>query len=105
MRPSLSTPAAPDTVQSAKPTLATSGSPDAARNCCRSTTFMSSLRSPNELSWLALQNKKIVYDLLFRASAATLLEIAADPKHLGAEIGFLSVLHTWGQNLQHHPHI
>jgi hypothetical protein len=57
------------------------------------------------LSWLALQNKKVIYDLLFRCSAATLLEIAADPKHLGAEIGFLSVLHTWGQNLQHHPHI
>jgi hypothetical protein len=60
---------------------------------------------PHELSWLALQNKKVVYDLLFRCSAATLLEIAADPKHLGAEIGFLSVLHTWGQNLQHHPHV
>jgi hypothetical protein len=60
---------------------------------------------PHELSWLALQNKKVVYDLLFRTSATTLLEIAADPKHLGAEIGFLSVLHTWGQNLQHHPHI
>jgi len=60
---------------------------------------------PHELSWLALRNKKVVYDLLFRASAATLLEIAADPKHLGAEIGFLSVLHTWGQNLQHHPHV
>jgi len=60
---------------------------------------------PHELSWVALQNKKVVYDLLFRTSAATLLEVAADPKHLGAEIGFLSVLHTWGQNLQHHPHI
>jgi hypothetical protein len=60
---------------------------------------------PHELSWLVLHNKKAVYDLLFRASAATLLEIAADPKHLGAQIGFLSVLHTWGQNLQHHPHI
>lgn len=60
---------------------------------------------PHELSWLALQNKKAVYDLLFRTSAATLLEVAADPKHLGAEIGFLSVLPTWGQNLQHHPHI
>src|SRR5580692_10229641 len=60
---------------------------------------------PHELSWLALNNKKVVYDLLFHASAATLLEIAADPKHLGAEIGFLSVLHTWGQNLQIHPHI
>jgi hypothetical protein len=60
---------------------------------------------PHELSWLALQNKKVVYDLLFHASAATLLEVAANPGHLGAEIGFLSVLHTWGQNLQHHPHI
>jgi hypothetical protein len=60
---------------------------------------------PHELAWLALQNKKVIYDLLFRASAATLLEIAADPKHLGGEIGFLSVLHTWGQNLQVHPHI
>lgn len=58
---------------------------------------------PHELSWLALQNKKVVYGLLFRASAATLLEIAADPKHLGAHIGFLRVLHTWGQNL--HPHV
>jgi hypothetical protein len=51
-----------------------------------------------------LHNKRVVYDLLFRSSAATLLEIAADPKHLGAEIGFLSVLHTWGQNLQMNPH-
>jgi hypothetical protein len=60
---------------------------------------------PQELSQLALQNKKAVYSLLFRASAETLLEVAADPKHLGAEIGFLSVLHTWGQNLLHHPHV
>jgi hypothetical protein len=60
---------------------------------------------PHELSALALQNKKVLYSLLFRASAETLLELAADPKHLGAEIGFLSVLHTWGQNLQHHPHV
>ena len=47
----------------------------------------------------------ISYDLLFRASAETLLQVAADPKHLGAQIGFPSVLHTWGQNLLHHPHI
>ena len=60
---------------------------------------------PHELSWLILQNQKVIYDLLFRTTAATLLEIAADPRHLGAEIGFLSVLHTWGQTLQHHPHI
>jgi hypothetical protein len=60
---------------------------------------------PHELAPLALHNKKILYNLLFRASAATLLEIAADPKHLGAEIGFLTVLHTWGQNLLLHPHV
>jgi hypothetical protein len=57
------------------------------------------------LPHLALSNKKILYDLLFRTSAATLLEIAADPKHLGADIGFMSVPHTWGQNVLHHPHI
>lgn len=60
---------------------------------------------PHQLSQLILQNKKVLYDLLFRASAQTLLQVAADPKHLGAQIGFLSVLHTWGQNLLHHPHI
>src|ERR1035441_1874365 len=60
---------------------------------------------PHELSALALQNKRLLYDLLFRASAATMLELAGDPKHLGADIGFLGVLHTWGQNLQHHPHV
>ena len=60
---------------------------------------------PHELSLLVLQNKKLLYDLLFRTSTATLLEVARDPKHLGADIGLLSVLHTWGQNLQHHPHV
>lgn len=60
---------------------------------------------PHELALLALQNKRLLYGLLFRASAETLMEIAADPKHLGAEIGFLSVLHTWGQNLLAHPHV
>lgn len=60
---------------------------------------------PRELAPLALQNKKIIYDLLFRTSAETLLEIARDPRHLGAQIGFFSVLHTWDQKLQHHPHV
>jgi hypothetical protein len=60
---------------------------------------------PHELDPLVFHNKKILYSLLFRTTAATLLEIAADPKHLGAEVGFLSVLHTWGQNLLHHPHV
>jgi Transposase zinc-binding domain/Putative transposase len=60
---------------------------------------------PHELAPLALQNKKVVYDLLFRVSAATLLEIASNPEHLGADIGFLSVLHSWSQKLEFHPHI
>src|SRR2546430_15253145 len=60
---------------------------------------------PRELAPLTLQNKKVVYDLLFRASAETLLEVARDPKHLGAEIGFFSVLHTWNQKLGLHPHV
>jgi Putative transposase/Transposase zinc-binding domain len=60
---------------------------------------------PHDLSALVLQNKRLLYDLLFRASAATLIEVARNPKHLGADIGLLSVLHTWGQNLQHHPHV
>lgn len=60
---------------------------------------------PGELAPLALQNKKILYDLLFHASAETLLEVARDPQHLGAEIGFFSVLHTWNQKLGLHPHV
>jgi putative transposase/transposase-like zinc-binding protein len=54
---------------------------------------------------LALQNKRLLYGLLFAATHRTLLTIARDPKHLGARIGFLAVLHTWGQNLHHHPHL
>ncbi len=60
---------------------------------------------PHVLAPLALQNKARVYGLLFRTAAETLLQIAADPKHLGAKIGFLAVLHTWGQTLLHHPHL
>jgi hypothetical protein len=60
---------------------------------------------PRELAPLALQNKKTVYDLLFRASAETLMEVARDPRHLGAEIGFFTVLHTWNQKLGLHPHV
>jgi hypothetical protein len=60
---------------------------------------------PPQFAPLALQNKKVIYDLLFRASAETLLEVARDPKHLGAEIGFFTVLHTWNQKLRLHPHV
>lgn len=60
---------------------------------------------PHQLGPLALQNKQEVYGLLFRASAETLLQVARDPEHLGAEIGFFSVLHTWNQQLLFHPHV
>jgi len=60
---------------------------------------------PHELNLLALDNARLFYHLLFTASAATLREVAADPEHLGAEVGILSILHTWGQNLLAHPHI
>lgn len=60
---------------------------------------------PNRLAPLALQNKAAAYGLLFDATAETLTRIAADPRHLGAEIGFLAVLHTWGQRLEAHPHL
>jgi hypothetical protein len=60
---------------------------------------------PHELSALVLQNKRLLYDLLYRTSAETMLELARDPKHLGADIGFLGMLHTWGQSLEHHPHV
>ena len=60
---------------------------------------------PDRIASIAYQNKKQVYNILFRAVSDTLRTIAADPKHLGAEIGFFAVLHTWGQNLLHHPHL
>jgi hypothetical protein len=60
---------------------------------------------PSQLAALSLQNKKVIYDLLFRASAETLLEVARDPRHLGAELGFFTVLHTWSQKLGLHPHV
>jgi len=60
---------------------------------------------PSEIAALALSNKKTLFQILFRASAETLITIAADPKHLGAAIGFFSILHTWGQNLLFHPHV
>jgi hypothetical protein len=60
---------------------------------------------PEPIAAVALQNPRLVYGMLFRAASQTLLEVAANPKHLGAKIGFLAVLHTWGQNLHHHPHL
>jgi hypothetical protein len=60
---------------------------------------------PHELQALVLQNRAELYNLLFRTVAETLREVARNPKHLGAEIGFFSILHTWGQNLLFHPHL
>ena len=60
---------------------------------------------PEQIATIAYQNKRELYGILFRTAAETLRTIAADPKHLGAEIGFFAVLHTWGQNLLHHPHL
>ena len=60
---------------------------------------------PQAIAEIAAQNKAVVYGILFRATADTLRTIAADPRHLGAEIGFFAVLHTWGQTLVHHPHL
>ena len=60
---------------------------------------------PSELNPLVSMNRKVLYDLLFRSVSETLTELAKDPKHLGAEIGSIGILHTWGQNLMDHPHI
>ena len=60
---------------------------------------------PREVADLALANPAVMYDLLLQAAAATLRDVAANPKHLGAQVGMLLVLHTWGQNLHHHPHV
>ena len=60
---------------------------------------------PEALNQITLQNKQEVYDILFKAVSKTLITIAADSKHLGANIGFMAILHTWGQNLLLHPHL
>ena len=60
---------------------------------------------PDALNPLALAHRRVVYDLLFSAAAQTLLQVAANPKHLGARLGFMAILHTWGQNLSLHPHL
>jgi hypothetical protein len=60
---------------------------------------------PAQIADIAYQNKAVIYDILFKAMAETLLGIAADPKHLGARIGFTAVLHSWGSAMTHHPHL
>jgi len=60
---------------------------------------------PEKLNPLALRNQRVIYNILFKSASETLTELSRDPKHLGAQIGFISILHTWGQNLMDHPHI
>src|SRR6476646_1123794 len=67
--------------------------------------FSRRLYRATEIAAIAYQNKDLVLGILFRVTAETLSTIAADPKHLGAELGFFAVLHTWGSNLQFHPHL
>ena len=102
--PSLTTRAATGTAPSVRPTPATVGlrrRPGTAAHPYVHVVFT----LPRRIAPLALQNKKVVYDLLFRLSAETLIEVARNPERLGAEIGFFSVLHTWNQRLDHHPHV
>ena len=81
------------------------GSRRARRSCCRSPTSTWSSPCRPALGAIAYQNKARVYGLLLKAAAEALTTIAADPKHLGARIGVTAVLHTWGQTLDHHPHV
>jgi hypothetical protein len=60
---------------------------------------------PHQLNPLCLQNKKVMYDILFKAASRTILELAKDTEHLGADCGLITVLHTWGQNMKEHPHL
>ncbi len=100
---SFTTHAATKVVQNARVSHAPSGLRTARRNF-DVPYFHVVFTVPEAIATVAFQNQTVVYDILFRAASETLRTIAADPKHLGAEIGFLAVLHTWGQNLMHHPH-
>ena len=94
-----------ETVLSARVWHAPNGSQDRQAELLDVPYFHVVFTVPAEIEVIAFQNQTVVYDILFRAASETLRTIAADPEHLGAEIGFLGVLHTWGQNLLHHPHI
>ena len=93
------------TAQNASRWPAPNGWKIAAPNFSTPSISMWSLRCRNRLPPSPTRTRTVVYGILFRATAETLRTIAADPKHLGAEIGFFAVLHSWGQNLLHHPHL
>src|SRR5438132_689083 len=96
---SLTTPAAIGIAQSARPLLPKNGWPTAKPISCPCRISMSSSPCPGPIADIAYHNKAVVYDLLLKTAAETLITIAADPKHLGARIGLTAVLHTWGSAL------
>src|SRR5262249_7607138 len=103
--PSPTTPAATGTAQNAKARRQGSGSPSPRPSRWPVPPFTRGFPVPAPIADIAYQNKAVIYDLLFKLSAETMLTIAADPKHLGARIGITTVLHTWGSALTHHPHL
>ena len=105
MRLSLTTRAATGIVPSVSPRPATAGFMKQASSLLPVPYAHVVFTVPEQLAPLALRNQRLFYNLLFRAASETLLQIAADPRHLGARIGVLAVLHTWSQNLGHHPHL
>ena len=104
-RTSSFSPVAIDIARSVNRPRVIDGSTERLRNCCRFRTVMSSSRSPGTLAPLVRQNTKLMYNLLFRCVSQTLLAIGRDPSRLGADLGFLAVLHTWNQKMMTHPHL
>ena len=104
-RASPTTPAGIGTARSASGWRRKPGLRRARPSCCQSPISTWCLPLPAAIGAVAYQNKAKVYGLLFKAAAETLTTIPADQKHLGADIGLTAVLHTWGQNLDHHPHV
>ena len=96
--------AATATARSVRPRLPRMAGGARSRSAARG-VLPSRLHAPGGSRPDRLANPRVVYDLLLRSAAETLLQVAANPEHLGAQIGVLAVLHTWGQNLQHHPHV
>ena len=105
IRPSPTTPAVTGIALSARHKRASVGWLRASREVLPTAYFHVVFSVPHELNVLALENPRCFYNLLFAAASATLLEVAANPKRLGAEIGIIAILHTWGQNLLLHPHL
>ena len=98
-------PAATGIAPNARGKPAGNGSPRAQDELLPVSYFHVVFTLPAEIAAIAFQNKAVVYAILFKTAAETLRTIAADPRHLGAEIGLIAVLHSWGQNLHYHPHV